>query len=223
MSERPDPRDGLGRRSPSTPVFFEPSPPPPPRSAAPAVPSPTYPAPARPGRYSGPARPSRWPAVLTTAVVLCVIGVTAVATLVARYADTHVAAPPTRSRPAAPVPGSATEPNRIDFTSARGTGRLVLRERSWLTGSPDRLRISVELVCTTGTVDHAPDSFQLFAADGTPVQPSPIVGGPAELGFGTLGPGEQVRGDVEFEVSRQVVTLVFNDDNGSVTALRIAD
>lgn len=155
--------------------------------------------------------------------MVCVLAVTAVATLVARYADTHVAAPPARSRSATTTPPSATGHDRIDFTSARGTGRLVVRDRTWATGSPGRLRISVELFCTTGTVVHAPDYFQLFDADGTPVQPSPIGSGPEELGFGTLGPGEQVRGDVEFEVARQVVTLVFNDDNGSVTALRIAD
>jgi hypothetical protein len=161
--------------------------------------------------------------VVTAAVVVLVVAVTAVATLVAWRADTRVGAPPAPSRPAAQSSAAGSDPNSIDFTSARGTGRLVVRDRVWESGNPDRLRISVELSCITGTVDHAPGSFQLFDADGTLVQPSPLGAGPSELGFGSLGAGEQVRGDVAFEVARQVVTLVLSDDDGSVTALKIAD
>jgi hypothetical protein len=151
-----------------------------------------------------------------------VVAVTAVATLVARHADTHVAAAPAISRPALPSSSAATDPNSIDFTSARGTGRLVVRDRSWEAGSPGQLRLSVVLTCITGTVDYGPNSFQLFDADGTLVQPSPVGAGPSEIGFGTLGSGEQVGGEVVFDVARQVVTLVLNDDEGSVTALKIA-
>jgi hypothetical protein len=121
------------------------------------------------------------------------------------------------------VPSTA-DPDRdtILFTGAHGTGRLAVREHTWETG-PDRLRLSVELSCTTGTVDHGPDSFQLFDADGALVEASPAGGGPGSLDHGTLEPGELVRGEVLFDVSRQVVTLVLSDEAGSVTALRITD
>lgn len=215
MSERSDPGNGLGRSSAGTPGFSEPSPVPPPAPVSPPVPA----GPARPVL----GRPPRWPAILSAAAVVLVVAVTVVATWVAWYADTHVTAPSTRSRPASPSSVPGTDADSIEFTSARGTGRLVVHDRVWETGRPDRLRISVELSCTTGTVDHGPSSFQLFDADGTLVPPSPVGAGPGELGYGSLGAGERVRGDVVFEVSRQVVTLVMSDDDGSVTALRIAD
>ncbi|CAA9288528.1 MAG: hypothetical protein AVDCRST_MAG61-133 [uncultured Friedmanniella sp.] len=224
MSERPNPADGLGRRSTGVPTFAEPTVPLAPRPVAPGhrpIPFRTR-LPGQPGPGTGPDRRSRWPAVLTTAVVVGVLGVTGGATLVARHADTHVPAPAARSRPVTTSSPVATDPDGIHFTSSHGTGRLVVRHRSWEAAGPGRLRVSVELLCTTGMVDHGPDSFQLFDADGTLVLPLPVGGGSAELAFGALGPGEQIRGDVVFGVARQVVTLVFNDDNGSVTALRIA-
>ncbi|SDT06620.1 hypothetical protein SAMN04488543_2958 [Friedmanniella luteola] len=213
MSERPGSADGLGRSSEGTPDFAQP----PPR-VAPAPPPPPTP----PLRPAGDVPTSRRPAVVTAVVVLVVAAVTALGTLAAWRADTRaVPAPASTSRPAP----SPADPDRdtILFTGAHGTGKLAVREHTWESGSPDRLRLSVELSCTTGTVDHGPDSFQLFDATGTLVEPSPVSGGPGSIGYGTLGPGELVRGDVVFEVSRQVVTLVLSDDAGSVTALRITD
>ncbi|GAA1431958.1 hypothetical protein GCM10009616_20240 [Microlunatus lacustris] len=214
MSERPDGAEGLGRSSAGTPDFASPEPP------APSAPPPAAAPAPRPG--GPPPRSSRRPALVTAVVVLAVAAVTALATLAAWRADTSVdAPPPSTSRPAT----SPADPDRdaILFTGAHGTGRLAVRERHWESGSPDRLRLVVELSCTTGTVDHGPDSFQLFDADGTLVQPSPVGGGPGGLDHGTLGPGEVVRGDVVFDVARQDVTLVLSDDAGSVTALRITD
>jgi hypothetical protein len=212
MNERPDGADGLGRSSSGTPDFAAPTPPAPPAAPAPPFPPP-LPAPAT--------RPSRRPALFTAAAVLVVAAVTLLATLAAWRSDTQVPPPP--PSPTRTVPSTA-DPDRdaILFTGAHGTGRLAVREHTWETG-PDRLRLSVELSCTTGTVDHGPDSFQLFDADGTLVEASPAGGGGGSLDYGTLGPGELVRGEVLFDVSRQVVTLVLSDDAGSVTALRITD
>ena len=218
MSERPDGADGLGRSSGGGPDFASPPLPgaPPPPSPAPPAPAPT---PSRPGV---PPHRSRRPAVVTAVVVLVVAVVTALSTLAAWRADTSVSPPPVSASRPAPSPA---DPDRdtILFTGARGTGRLAVRERHWESGSPDRLRLVVELSCTTGTVDHGPDSFQLFDADGTLVEPSPAGGGPDSIDYGTLERGQQVRGDVVFDVARQDVTLVLSDDAGSVAALRITD
>lgn len=155
-------------------------------------------------------------------MVLVVTVVTGLGTVAAWRADTSVVAPPPiTSRPASSTPDA--DRDTILFTGARGTGKLAVREHTWETGTPDRLRLIVELSCTTGTIDHGPDSFQLFDAAGTLVEPSPVGGGPGGIDYGTLAPGEQVRGDVVFDVSRQVVTLVLSDEAGSVTALRITD
>ncbi|MBP2416029.1 hypothetical protein ACFFOM_04780 [Microlunatus capsulatus] len=210
MSERPDGGEGLGRSSGGTPDFVQPAPPIPPGP----------PPPAAPPRPAAPYRPSRRPAVVTAAVVLVVAVVTALGTVAAWRADTRVPPPaPATTRPAASP--STAERDAILFTGARGTGRLAVLETSWEPGSPDRLRLTVELTCTTGTVDHGPDSFQLFDATGRLVEPSTAGGGAGDLGYGRLGRGEQVRGEVLFDVARQPVTLVLSDDAGSVAALRI--
>ena len=210
MSERSDGAGSLGRSSGGTPDFVQPAPP-----AAPAPP--VVPAPPRPPVPPGPPRRA---ALVTAAVVLLVAAATALGSVLAWRADTRV--PPAAPMTTRPATSPAT-PDRdaILFTGAGGTGRLAVREHSWERGSPDRLRLSVELTCTTGTVAHGPDSFQLFDAAGTLVEPSPVGGGPGSLGPGRLGPGEQVRGDVLFDVPRQVVTLVLSDDAGAVAALRI--
>lgn len=122
-------------------------------------------------------------------MVLVVAVVTALSTLAAWRTDTSVSPPPVSASRPAPSPA---DPDRdtILFTGARGTGRLAVRERHWESGSLDRLRLVVELSCTTGTVEHGPDSFQLFDADGALVEPSPVGAGPGSFDHGTLGPGE---------------------------------
>lgn len=212
MSERRDGANGLGRSSDGTPDFELPN--------ISAPPPPVPPPPPQPPRVGTP-RPSRGPALVTAVVVLLVAAAAALGTLAAWRADTQVSAPPaTTSYP--PPRSSEPDPNTILFSSAHGTGRLSVREHTWVTGSPDRLRLEIELACTSGTVDHGPDSFLLYDADGNVVEPS-LGGGPGTFDYGTLGPGERVRGNVVFDVSRQAVTLVLSDTAGSVTALRITD
>jgi hypothetical protein len=212
MSERRDGADGLGRSSEGTPDFELPTV---------AVPPPPAPPPPPPPRRVGAPGPSRGPAVVTAVVVLLVAAAAAFGTLAAWRADTQLSTPPATT--SYPAPSTADpDQNTILFSSAHGAGRLTVRDHTWETGSPDRLRLEVELSCASGTVDHGPDSFLLYDADGNVVEPSP-VGGPGSIDDGTLGPGEQVRGNVVFDVSRQVVTLVLSDTAGSVTALRITD
>jgi hypothetical protein len=176
-------------------------------------------------------RHPRLPALLTAAAVVLVLAVVAIGTARARYADTHVAPAPLPARTAvsttaaapAPVPGS------IEFRTRRGTGRLVVLDHSWTpatapSGRRDsELRIRLELVCTDGIVDYAPEYFSLFDTDGHLVELSPGSVGPDPLSFGRLGPGERVRGAVGFDVPRGAVTLVMGDDISSVTAIRVTD
>ena len=212
MSERPEGADGLGRSSGGTPDFVQPAPP-----TAPVAPSP--PLPPRPA--VAPPAPHR-AGLVTAAVVLVVVAVTALGSFLAWRADSQLAPPPpVATRP--PMSSATPDRDTILFTGAHGTGRLAVREHSWEPGRPDRLRLVVELTCTTGTVDHGPDSFQLFDSAGTLVEASPAGGGPGSLGHGRLSRGEQVRGEVLFDVPRQVVTLVLTDDAGAVAALRITD
>jgi len=180
-----------------------------------------------------PSRRSRVPTLVTLAVVLVVVGGMVVGTALARYADTHVAAapPPRRSAlstPAAGTSGSSTastSANQIDFSTRRGAGRLRLLDHDWARppsfSGTARLRIRLELVCTEGAVDYAPEYFSLFDADGHLVEPAPVGSGSRPLRFGRLAPGEQVRGSLAFDVPRGEVTLVMGDDVSSVTALRL--
>jgi hypothetical protein len=160
-------------------------------------------------------------------VVVVVVAVVAVGTVLARYADTHVAPAQPPARPAlgtsaaapTPVPGS------IEFRTRRGSGRLVVLGHSWTPGtagrSDSRLRIRLELVCDEGSVDYAPEYFSLFDTDGHLVELSRTPVGPNPLPFGRLGPGDRVRGVVAFDVPRGDVTLVMGDDISSVTAIRV--
>ena len=218
---------GLGTASSATPSFQRQDGWPP-RSA----PSPTPPLlPARPDRpptasdATAPFRPrtSRLAALLTAAVVLVVLGVVATGTAIARHADTHGAASPHSTRPLGRRASATAVPGSIEFSTRRGTGRLVLLEHRWEpTAGPDsHLRLRLELVCTGGDVDYAPEYFSLFDHQGHLVEPSRAGAGSGPMAFGRLGPGERVRGSVAFDVPRGEVTLVMGDDVSSVTALRI--
>jgi hypothetical protein len=230
----PPPGDGLGTSSSDVPSFHTGHPPPPAAAALPhpssvlppRAPSPVPPVPAPSARP----RQTRLPAVLTTAAVVVVVAVVAVGTAMARYADTHVPAAPPSARPATaatptaplPVPGS------IEFRTRRGAGRLVVLSHTWVPAAPadrsgSQLRIRLELVCTEGRVDYAPEYFSLFDTDGHLVELSGRTMGPGPLPFGRLGPGERVRGVVAFDVPRGDVTLVMGDDVSSVTAIRVTD
>jgi hypothetical protein len=174
-------------------------------------------------------RQPRLPALLTAAAVVVVLAVVAVGTARARYADTHVVPVPIPTRPAVSTTATAPAPGTIEFRTRRGTGRLVVLDHSWTpataaTGRRDsELRIRLELVCTEGSVDYAPEYFSLFDTDGHLVELSRSSVGPDPLSFGSLGPGERVRGAVGFDVPRGDVTLVMGDDISSVTAIRVTD
>ncbi len=180
------------------------------------------------------ARPiqSMRPTVISLLAIALVAAVVVGASLVARYADTHVATP-------IPIVAPAPVPNRddqIDFTSSTGSGRLIMISRSWIssaatnptTGQPTTgsyLRIQVELICASGTVDYDPYNFQAFdqagrlfelAVDGTGRSPL--------LEVGTLHAGERVRGTLAFDMPRGDATLLMSDESDqTVTALRVPD
>lgn len=184
---------------------------------------------------------SRLPALVTLAVVLVVVAGVAVGTALAHHADTHLAAapapPPGPASASGGPDGTAPAPGRsgstaavgpadqIDFSTPRGAGRLRLLAHRWDRPSAHagtaRLRVRVEVVCTDGAIDYAPEYFSLFDAAGHLVEPAAVVGGPDALSFGRLGPGERVRGSLAFVVGRGDVTLVMGDDVSSVTALRL--
>ena len=150
-----------------------------------------------------------------------VAAVVAGASLVAYWADTHTAAPPRReARPSVTSP-----PDRIDFVSNDGTGQLIMRTRSWVSGGPvppttgSYLRVEVELVCTTGEVDYGPYNFQAFDRSGQLFEMA--VDGTAGRGLpvGTLRAGERIRGTIAFDMPRGEVTLLMSDDSeNTVTA-----
>jgi hypothetical protein len=172
------------------------------------------------------------PTVISLLAIALVSAVVGGASLVAHYADTHVASPVTTVAPA-PV---SNRDDEIDFTSATGSGKLIMISRSWISGSAQSptavqpstgsyLRIQVELICATGTVDYDPYNFQAFdqagrlfdlAVEGTGRSPL--------LEVGTLHAGEHVRGTLAFDMPRGDATLLMSDESDqTVTALRVPD
>jgi hypothetical protein len=172
------------------------------------------------------------PTVVSLLAIALVAAVVGAASLVARHADTHVASPAISVAPV-PVPD---RDDRIDFTSSTGSGKLIMISRSWISGSVRNadtgqpstgsyLRIEVELICTTGTVDYDPYNFQAFdqagrlfelAIDGAGRNPL--------LEIGTLHAGERVRGTLAFDMPRGDATLLMSDESDqTVTALRVPD
>jgi len=103
-----------------------------------------------------------------------------------------------------------------------------VRTSSWdSVGSPpptsgSYLRVEVELFCSRGQVGFQPAYFSLFDADGQLVEGVPDAAGRDSLSVVTLSAGEQVRGTVVFDLTRQRATLVLSDDLRSVTAIAIA-
>lgn len=172
----------------------------------------------------GPPPRSKVPALVTLGVVLLVTLVAVVATVVADRNDSR---PDPGATSVAPTTAPSTPPKgSIDFTSARGAGRLRVVEHTWRTtaGEPNsRLVIDVEITASSGRVDYAPYSFQAFDGRGQIFDiESDTTRTPLDIG--TLEAGESVRGFLEFEMPRGEVTLLMNNDNfGSVTALRIDD
>jgi hypothetical protein len=172
-------------------------------------------------------RASRLPTVITIAVIFLVAAVVAVASLVANFGDTHVAAPATSTQP---VPQTTAQGDRIEFTTSEGTGQLVLLTHSWVsTGqepptSGSYLRVEVELTCTAGSVDYDPYNFQVFDQTGRLFETAIEGAGGMMLDTGTLYAGERVRGTIAFDMPHSEATLLMSDDaNQTVTALKVPD
>ena len=228
MPDQPDPvapADGLGRSSAATPTFSLPGPAPVPASQHPGPPGWPAPPPVRPqpaGSVGPPAR-SRLPALVTAAVLALVATVVVAGTLLARHADTHVAPRPDPAAPASRAVPLEPDPGSIDFATSYGAGRLSVLEHAWSAGSDgSHLRLRVELVCTRGSVEHAPQYFSLFDDQGRLVERSPAADEAHPVPLGSIRAGERIRGDVSFDLPRGAVTLVLSDDLSSVTAVRIA-
>ncbi len=159
-------------------------------------------------------------------MVAIVVAVVVTASAVARYADTHIPSP---SRPTASPP-PVDRGDRIDFTTRRGSGQLILISREWIDGDREEppaingsyLRVEVQLVCFTGEVDYDPYNFQVFDRNGTLFDLAVEAAGDPLLDVGTLDEGESVRGTVGFDMPRGEATLLMSDDaQRTVTALRI--
>ncbi len=190
-----------------------------------APPTRPYPKPSRPPGLGF--RPSRVPAVITAAVILVVVIVVAVASYVAHVADTHVSAPAVSKQP---VPQVSTQGDRIEFTTADGSGQLILVRHSWVTyglvppTSGSYLRVEVELICVSGSVDYDPYNFQVFDQTGRLFETAIEGAGYSMLPSGTLHPGDHVRGTIAFDMPRSEATLLMSDSsNQTVTALKVPD
>lgn len=187
----------------------------------PAGPVPARPSPSRPAR-------SILPTVISVLAIVVVAVVVVAASLVAHHADTHVV------RPASPVVSAPTpapdRSNQIDFTSSRGTGKLMVINRSWVAGGDlhpingSYLRVELELVCESGTVDYDPFNFQASDEAGRMFELDVDGAGDPLLASGTLKAGERVRGTVGFDIPHGASTLLMTDESDRpVTALRVPD
>ena len=187
---------------------------------------PPYPAPARPTGLAA-RRGSRLPTVITGAVIFMVALVVGIASYVAHIADTQVSAPVVSKQP---VPQVSAQGDRIEFNTTDGTGQLILVRHSWVgygqvpPSSGSYLRIDVELICVSGSVDYDPYNFQVFDETGRLFETAIEGAGDSMLETGTLHPGERIRGTIAFDMPHSEATLLMSDDtNQTVTALKVPD
>ena len=185
-----------------------------------------YPTPSRPtGLGSG--RPSRVPTLITAAVIFVVVAVVAIASYVAHFADTHVSAPVVSKQP---LPQVSAQGDRIEFTTTDGSGQLILLRHSWVSygqappTSGSYLRVEVELICVSGSIDYDPYNFQVFDQNGRLFETAIEGAGYSMLQSGTLRPGDRVSGTIAFDMPRSEATLLMSDSsNQTVTALKVPD
>jgi Domain of unknown function (DUF4352) len=189
-------------------------------------PSEPHPSSARPAAWSA-KRAARLPAIIMAAVIFVVAAVVGVASYIAHFADTHVS-PPVVSRQR--VPDISAQGDRIEFTTSDGSGQLILLRHSWVSyglappTSGSYLRVEVELICETGSVDYDPYNFQVFDQTGRLFEIAIEGAEDAMLESGTLRPGERVRGTIAFDMPRGEATLLMSDNsNQTVTALKVPD
>jgi hypothetical protein len=182
--------------------------------------------PARPAR-SVAKRISRRANFISAGVILLVAIVVAAASFVAHFSDTHVSAP---LRSEQPLPQVSAQGDRIEFSTTEGSGQLILHRHSWVAygqvppTSGSYLRVDVELICDSGSVDYDPYNFQVFDQTGQLFETAVEGAGDAMLETGTLHAGQRVRGTVAFDMPRSEATLLMSDDsNQTVTALKVPD
>jgi hypothetical protein len=182
------------------------------------------PASARVGRPHNP----RWPDVLSVALIGIVALVVLVASVVARYRDTHVAAPPPQTAPT--IHAEPPAGGEIEFTTPEGSGRLVLLSRSWRdTGreppaNGSYLLVEVKIICSAGHFGYDPYNFQAFDHTGELFDVAEAGVTRQVLGVGELFEGQSTRGFLAFDLPRGEVTLLMSDDSEqSITALKIPD
>jgi hypothetical protein len=205
---------GLGA-NPSGPEFVPASPPRPDESSQPSMTVQTYQQPS-----------SRWPNIISAALLAIVAMVVIVASAVARYGDTHVAAPGPITVPAVSTEPSA--PSEIEFATAEGSGRLILLSRTWRdTGreppaNGNYLQVQVKIICTAGRLGYDPYNFQAFDHTGELFDVAEAGISETVLGVGELFEGQSVQGYLAFDIPRGEVTLLMSDDSGqSSTALKV--
>ncbi len=164
--------------------------------------------------------------MISVAVIVLVALVVVVASLMARYADTHIAAP---TRPSVPS-ATPSDDDEIAFTSSDGSGTLRMVARTWVSGGSlkpvngNYLRVEIEIVCTEGQFDYDPYNFQAFDQRGKLFEFAEEGAGRSMLELGTLTAGESVRGQLAFDIPRGDVTLLMSDElEQTVTALRVPD
>jgi hypothetical protein len=160
-------------------------------------------------------------------VIFMVALVVGVASYVAHVADTHVSAPVVSKQP---VPQVSAQGDRIEFTTSQGSGELILLRHSWVTygqappTSGSYLRVEVELICDSGSVDYDPYNFQVFDETGRLFETAIEGAGDSMLETGTLHPGQRIRGTIAFDMPHSEATLLMSDDtNQTVTALKVPD
>jgi hypothetical protein len=165
---------------------------------------------------------------LSVGLIVVVALVVLVASAVARYRDTHIAAPPPVTVPSI----QADPPTRgeIEFTTREGRGRLILLSRSWREAGREPptngsyLQVEVKIVCTSGRLGYDPYNFQAFDHTGELFDVAEAGLSRQVLGVGELYEGQSTRGFLAFDIPRGEVTLLMSDDaDQSITALKIPD
>jgi hypothetical protein len=160
-------------------------------------------------------------------VIFVVVVVVAIASYVAHFADTHISAPTVSKQP---LPQISAHGDRIEFTTNEGSGQLILLRHSWVSygqvppTSGSYLRVEVELICDTGSVDYDPYNFQVFDQTGRLFETAIEGAGDSMLESGTLHSGDRIRGTIAFDMPRSEATLLMSDNsNQTVTALKVPD
>jgi Domain of unknown function (DUF4352) len=172
-------------------------------------------------------RAARRANLISVGVILFVAMVVMTASLVAHLADTHISTPAASDKP---IPQVTAQGDRIEFSTTEGSGQLILLRHSWVgygqapPTSGSYLRVDVELICDSGSVDYDPYNFQVFDQTGQLFETAIEGAGDSMLETGTLHAGERVRGTVAFDMPRSEATLLMSDDtNQTVTALKVPD